>query len=403
MIADAFVYAIAVTLLIGLASLSVEQFLAEVGRPRRYAWLGGYVAALVFPPLSMLLAPRTPIVEPAVATSLAAGSAPSPFDWDTLLIQGWALATVVLLLAYVAAWLRLAMLARHWPRVASEKPLVALSDDVGPAVLGIFRPCIVLPRWLVDSPEAVRSTVMAHELEHVAARDQALIVAAQLVTVLLPWNLPLWWFARRLRASIEVDCDARVLRSGIDAEQYADVLLAVGQRRSASPHVGAALIEPVTQLERRIRIMLTRKKPGAALRATATAALALAVAACVTRVEPPVVLTDEEPSARTSEEPVGSFLGFLSRMPKRDPTERVELRNGFLAWSEDGVPTQATADRMTKTEDNIVLEGNVKIAFDRTTITASRAVAKIADDGTVALQLDDAVLTTRPGGAEEPL
>jgi hypothetical protein len=392
MIGEALAYAVVVALLVGLAAASVEQLLAELGLPRRFAWFGAYAAALVFPLLAMLLAEGAP-APIVVGTGAASGQAATlrpPIDWDTVLLQLWAAASTLLLFFYAAAWVRLAALAKRWPK-ADDDSSVLIADDVGPAVLGVLKPRIVLPRWLMESPASMRSTVMAHELEHIAARDQVLIVAAQLVTVLLPWNLPLWWFARRLRLGIEVDCDARVLRRGIGAEHYADVLLAVGQRRSFSPHVAATLIEPVTQLERRIRIMLTRRKPGAVLRATATAALALAIAACVTRVEPPVVWTDAEPSAGAREEPVVkvvNFRSFLSRMPKRDPTW-----NGLVVYSEDGTPTVLRADRMAKNEDGWVLEGNVKIDVDRTSITASRAVAKVADDGSVALQLDDAVVT----------
>jgi BlaR1 peptidase M56 len=249
-------------------------------------------------------------------------------------------------------------------------------------VLGVFRPRIVLPRWLAAGPDRVRSTVVAHELEHIAARDQVFIVAAQLVTVLLPWNLPLCWFARRLRAAIEVDCDARVLRRGVDPGHYADVLLAVGQRRSSSPYLAATLIEPVTQLERRIRIMLTPQKPGAARRAAAAAALALAMAACVSRVEPPVVMTSSEPSADAAEESASGnsstvfLLPFLGRTPKREPSDGIE----------------------PKTED-LVFEGHVVFEFDGTSITATRAVAKEGADGRMTLTLEDAVVTVGPSGA----
>ena len=76
-------------------------------------------------------------------------------------------------------------------------------------------------------------------------------------------------------------------------------------------------------------------------------------------------------------------------MPKRDPSW-----NGLVIYSEYGTPTVLRADQMAKNEDGWVLEGNVKIDVDRTSITASRAVAKVADDGSVALELDDAVVTT---------
>ena len=88
MIAEGFVYAIAVTLLIGLAALSVEHVLAEIGRPRRYAWLGAYGASLTFPPLSLLLAAGTPAAETVGAPSTVAATALPAFDWNALLDSG---------------------------------------------------------------------------------------------------------------------------------------------------------------------------------------------------------------------------------------------------------------------------------------------------------------------------
>ena len=424
MIAEAFVYVIAVTLLIGLAALSVEQFLAEIRRPRRYAWLAAYCAALLFPPLSLLLA-GTHAAEAIVETSVAAAPSTIGFDWDALLIQAWAVGSGVLMLAYLAAWIRLAMLAKHWPRATSDQPLVVLADDVGPAVLGIFQPRIVLPRWLMDSPASVRDTIMAHELEHIAARDQALIVAAQLFTVLLPWNLPLWWFVSRLRAAIEVDCDARVLRKGVDPAHYADVLLAVGQRRSFPPLPAATLIEPVTQLERRIRIMLTRRR-GTSLPRTATAtAFAVAVAACASSVEPPVIVTSEppglfaEPAEPTSEpaapfvepaittpeptEPAGKRPKFLVSNNGRDPIRMVMGANGDLTVhaasvivsETDATNTQITAKNIIQTPDSLELVGNVRMVFGDASLTATRVVAKQGADGSTTFTAENAVVATR--------
>ena len=422
MIAEAFVYAIVVTLLIGVAALSVEQVFADVGRPRRYAWLGAYAAALVFPPSSLLLASGPPAVY-AVA-SAAPVIAPSSFDWDTLLIQAWAVATVVLLLAYLAAWIRLAMLAKRWPRVATGEHPVALADDVGPAVLGIFRPRIVFPRWLMESPAAVRRTIMAHELEHIAARDQAFIVAAQLVTVLLPWNLPLWWFVRRLRAAIEVDCDARVLRKGVDPAHYADVLLAVGQRRSSPPLTAATLIEPVTQLERRIRIMLTRRRRTSLPRIATATAFSVAVAACASSVEPPILVTSEPPApfaepAQPTSEPATPFVepAVTTTEPTQpadkrprflvgnngDPIRMVRSANGditvhaasVIVSDTDAVHTQITADNILQTPDSLELVGNVRLVFGEASLTATRVVAKQGTDGSTTFTAENAVVTTR--------
>jgi hypothetical protein len=70
-------------------------------------------------------------------------------DWDTALLWLWISTTTVLAILYVAAWLRLALQAKRWPRETIDAVSVVVADDVGPAVLGFLRPCIVLPRWLI--------------------------------------------------------------------------------------------------------------------------------------------------------------------------------------------------------------------------------------------------------------
>jgi TonB family protein len=59
---------------------------------------------------------------------------------------------------------------------------------------------------------------------------------------------------------MEVDCDHRVLRAGADARDYSKALLTVGQRGLGAPFGALALTEPVSELERRIRIMLDKAR-----------------------------------------------------------------------------------------------------------------------------------------------
>jgi bla regulator protein blaR1 len=369
--------------LIGLAAVSVERVLAELRRPRRFAWLGAFAVALAFPPLSWLLAP-----EPQLTLAVGAETQPgaplaayAQLDWNTTLLWLWIVATTVLAVLYVAAWLRLALLAKRWPRETSDAIPVVVADDLGPAVLGIVRPRVVLPRWLMDAPAAVRSTVVAHELEHIAARDQACIVAAQLITILLPWNLPLWWFARRLRAAIEIDCDARVLHRGADAAQYAEVLLAVGQRRSASPYVAATLIEPVTQLERRVRIMLTKPHSASIGRVCAAATVAAALAACASQLDPPVPATSARPPATADSAVTQIASGTnpggvkITRGAQGELTlEASELVMRVVNGAHKTDNSVFLAGSMTKTGESVLLEGNVQMGFDGMSISASRAL-----------------------------
>jgi hypothetical protein len=193
---------------------------------------------------------------------------------------------------------------------------------------------------------------MIHELEHISARDQVSIVATQVIAILLPWNLPFWWFAHRLRAAIEVDCDARVLRRGVEAAHYGEVLLTVGQRRARLPNIAPALSEPVTQLERRIRIMLMRPTRGSKRRAALTLALTFAIAACTTQIEPPTIST-------------GPLLPTEIDSPRP-----VIVSNGVEIWSHTidiRGPGVQLAPGVTSTEDVTLLSGEVLLRIADTT------------------------------------
>jgi bla regulator protein BlaR1 len=393
MIAESFGYAMVVASLVGLAAASVELLLAELKRPRRFAWLGAFAVALASPPLLWLLAPepRLPLAVTRAFPQPSFAAAYAQFDWDTALLWVWLAATTVLATLYVAAWLRLALQAKRWPRETTDTVSVVVADDVGPAVLGFLRPWIVLPRWLMDAPPTVRSTVVAHELEHIAARDQAWIVTAQLITILLPWNLPLWWFMRRFRAAIEIDCDARVLGRGTDPAQYADVLLAVGQHGPASAYVAVTLIEPVTQLERRIRIMLTKPRSASIGRVSAAATVAAALAACATQLDAPVIVADSTQAALGTTE-----LSLLTSL--RDgikvtegPDGQVTTLSGVILVHVAG-PSQMriTSERMITQGESAVFEGDVRIDSDGTSITAARALTTRNPKGEMVLTVEDA-------------
>jgi hypothetical protein len=94
-----------------------------------------------------------------------------------------------------------------------------------PALIGLRRPAIVLLSWVLQLDADATKTILTHEREHRRAGDSRLIAAARLLCIAIPWNPVLWWMTNRLARAIEFDCDARVLRHGIGAAAYADVLL----------------------------------------------------------------------------------------------------------------------------------------------------------------------------------
>jgi hypothetical protein len=160
---------------------------------------------------------------------------------DGLLIALWIASSTGVLGFYGVALAVLYRASRRWPTVRLEHGDVLVSERLGPAIFGFFRPRIVVPRWLLGLARDERALVLRHERAHAAARDPLLLAAALLLVTLAPWNPVLWWQWWRLRVSTELDCDARVVRGGANPIAYSEALLAIRARRSATPLAAAAL------------------------------------------------------------------------------------------------------------------------------------------------------------------
>ncbi len=256
---------LATAALAGAAALA-DGLVRRAGLARRLVWATALALAAALPVLAALL-PATssagalalpPEALNALARGTRAGAGPGAaraFPATLLLQAGWLLASGALLgmLAY-AAW-RLRRLCAHWPTVRVEGGEVVLSTGAGPLVVGLVRPRLVVPAWVISAPDAERRMVLAHEREHVRAGDARLLAAAALVPALAPWNLPAWWLVRWLREAVETDCDRRVLAGGFATADYGRLLLntAAGARFGLVP--GAALAEPKRLLERRLIAM----------------------------------------------------------------------------------------------------------------------------------------------------
>jgi hypothetical protein len=164
---------------------------------------------------------------------------------------------------------------------------VHVSEDSGPAVVGLLIPSIVVSRWLTHCPPGVQELVIAHEQSHLEAHDTRLVALALGLLVCMPWNLPLWWQLRRLRMAVEMDCDTRVLRRGHDISRYGETLIAVGERQSTTTGMLAAMEDKRSLLERRLRNMLRQQTRYARAAAAALACLGIACAVGAAEISPP--------------------------------------------------------------------------------------------------------------------
>jgi bla regulator protein blaR1 len=305
-------YAIVVSLLIGLAALSFERSAHVRRRPARWLWGLGIIASLVIPFTTSRVSVRIPdmtrVVDRATSPKILTPSQTAAIElsrsaWsiagsgqfqayrgaDTLLVGAWRTASIALALVIIASSTHLSWRRRRWDRGHMAGTAVYISEKSGPAVVGFLHPRIVVPRWLTKFAPGEQELVIAHERSHLDAHDAQLLTIAICLLVCMPWNLVLWWQLRRLRLAIEIDCDARVLSLGYPVARYGETLIAVGETQSARHAMGMAGFGSKSFLEQRIHNMLRKKTRHARVWAMALACLGVSLAVCAAEVAPPKV------------------------------------------------------------------------------------------------------------------
>lgn len=113
--------------------------------------------------------------------------------------------------------------------VIHRRVTVRLStEELGPAVIGFFRPVVILPWSLRDASIAELRPSLGHELMHVRRQD-AIVAFVQSVAKCIWWFHPLYWLTnRRLVASREQCCDEQtVVRLNLNPAEYSQQLLNV--------------------------------------------------------------------------------------------------------------------------------------------------------------------------------
>jgi len=209
----------------------------------------------------------------------------------------WLVMSGIMLALICVVYSRVRRAGQAWRVADFAGQRVRVAPNAGPAVVGIFRPEIVVPNWLLDGRPEDSHLIVMHEMEHRAAHDPALLAAMWGLVALFPWHPGAWYCLARTRLAIEIDCDARVVGKGASLRNYAQLLINQARARRGAPMhlwLGAtSLLEPSSHLERRLRAMVTQdnetsaKRPFArALRSASYIAIVstLAIAACESHV-----------------------------------------------------------------------------------------------------------------------
>ncbi|MGE9007734.1 M56 family metallopeptidase [Leptospira interrogans] len=305
-------YSIVVSLLMGLAALALERSAQIRQKPARWLWGTCMIASLAIPfipsKVSVVQIPETTYADRATSSEIltppqttaietprftlpiiGANQIPLSNEASKLLDWTWRMASMALALVILASGAHLSWRRRRWDRGHMAGTAVYISEDCGPAVVGFFRPHIVVPRWLTKLSPDEQEVVIAHERSHLVAYDTQLLTIAVCLLACMPWNPMLWWQLRRLRLAIEIDCDARVLSLGYPVARYSETLIGVGEKQSASYTMTMTGYGSKSFLEQRIHTMLRKKTRHARVSALALACLGVGLAVCAAEVAPPKV------------------------------------------------------------------------------------------------------------------
>jgi predicted metalloprotease with PDZ domain/beta-lactamase regulating signal transducer with metallopeptidase domain len=260
------------------------------------------------------------VLSPAATAEVAAPRASRlPIRSSAVLLGLWIAGLAGFGARYLAARLRLRRIVegglpapepvrRRLERLSAELELArapalrATRALDSPALVGIARPVVLLPSWLVERGEsATLDWALRHELAHCKWLDPLAILVRDAATVLFHFHPAVWWAARRHLDAIERACDRASLRNPADAGAYAEslyeILVQLRTRRSLASGPAALAMASRGRMARRIEALLEGSESRPSTRATAcvaglAGALVLALGCSVTRAEGPAKEAD---------------------------------------------------------------------------------------------------------------
>ena len=372
-------YAALVAALVAAGAFAVERLMTSAGRPRRLVWMTALALAVAIPLAGRTPAPTAPAVQEATSavsslvngapadswSALPALPVPERVKPDRIAAVAWGASSLTALFVLGCVLLAVAWRRHRWERRRVAGTPVCVSRRFGPTLVGVARPKVVVPAWVLELEPVARDAIIRHEEEHARARDHLALLCGGLVVALFPWSPAIWWMCRRLRTAVELDCDERVLASGIGVADYGDVLLEAGTRSRRWWGFAPAMGQPESLLERRLKTM--SEKPGKLSAGRAVALVGVAAGALVAACDIPVPteLGDaiEEVSAAEAHEnrdgsPSDATGGSnLAKWFASDPAPLVfvddvrvaryeDLPEPVRRWSESGLQEDGLVDRV---------------------------------------------------------
>ena len=339
-------YVLLVGALLCAGAVALSSAAAVIGRPSRGVWaaaLAGTVLLGMIAPEQKLIRVRYESDASSAAPSSARATAPTPANvglrdaWEMLgrastsligtlerrvpravtvpLVVAWMTASALLVVLFATVNARAARARRGWPLQLLHGVTTRVAPATGPAVLGLVRPEIVVPRSLLARSDDEQRLILAHEREHLRAGDHLLLAAGWLIVIALPWHPAVWFLLGRLRLAIELDCDARVLRAGASPRSYGTLLIEVAAGSGGSRIGALALADGPSQLERRIRAMNGSRRKHRAASAVIACAIGtvLVLVACEAKIPTSAEIAQMDVGSAQRSAAQGGFLRTPSK------------------------------------------------------------------------------------------
>jgi bla regulator protein blaR1 len=296
------------------------------------------------------------VVDAHDATAAAHPVAPMRVPGVDLLLAAWLLGSLASLLHFTVQQRRF---RRRLGALRKQGNGIAwAATPTGPAVLGLWRPRIVLPSDFEQRYDPLQqSLIIAHERSHLQRGDLLAVAIATMLRVVYWFNPLIHLAAARLRHDQELASDAEVMRLHPGAfRRYADALLDSRLPRSHPP-VGC-LWRSGHPLKERI-VMLKLPAPSPLRRRAGTLSgtvLLLTVAATTWAAQPASVQRDDGATDMTTlqTKPIDAAGTDVSpREAARRVAERAGLRLGgaellsdtrTLSFEFNGIPASVALD-----------------------------------------------------------
>lgn len=171
------------------------------------------------------------------------------------------------------------------------------TDKIGsPFILGIIKPKIYIPFGLDDDTEKY---VLEHEKFHLKRFDH-IIKSFAYVILCIHWFNPLCWIAFHFMSrDMEMSCDEKVLsNNGKIKKDYSNVLLSFASERRFS--AGSPLAFCENGVKKRIKNILSYKKPSVWLSTFAVILIAAITVGCAANPKAPALIEKSAVSAEVS-------------------------------------------------------------------------------------------------------